>query len=257
MIGSPTNTPEVVVQGLTVHHGRRKALSDVSFELSHGVTCLLGPNGSGKSTLISVLAGLLRPPSSEQVMVRGHDLTSPRQAQQIRSQISLLPQRFSLMGWASVSENLDYAAWAKGIPTTDRGERVESAAAAVGLTARLGDKASSLSGGMRQRLGFACATIHGPSILLLDEPTVGIDAEHRIDLRRNIREYGRSATVLFATHVLEDARFSADRLLILHEGHLRFDGGVDQLGPAAREDSTDASALEQGYVSLLNASGPS
>lgn len=242
----------IAVQGLTLHRGRRRVLSDVSFEVGTGVTCVLGPNGSGKSTLFSVLATLLPPPRRGQVRIGDADLWAERSVSEARSRVSLLPQRFSLMSWASVRENLDYAAWAKGVPHGDRTDRVEEVADLVGLTSRLGDRAKSLSGGMRQRLGFACSVVHAPPILLLDEPTVGIDPEHRIALRRTIRRYGESTVVLVATHVLEDAQFTADRLLVLLDGRVSFDGSVHELGTAAPDQSPDASALEAGYLQLLD-----
>lgn len=240
----------VQVTGVSHHYGRRPALTDVTVSLPVGVTGLLGPNGAGKSTLMKVLATATALKCGE---VRfGDQVLGEGSVNEIRRLIGYLPQRFELMEWSTVRRNVAYAAWAHGLTGDELDAAVDTVLSSVDLADRSGSRARSLSGGMRQRLGLACALVHRPAVAVLDEPTVGLDPLQRRDLRRLITELGEHSVVLISTHLVEDLAATAEQVIILHEGRVRFRGSVDGLRALGEtSDSTHASVLEAGYeVSL-------
>jgi ABC-2 type transport system ATP-binding protein len=171
----------VSVRGVTHRYGRRVALADATLDLPVGVTGLLGPNGAGKSTLMKLLATAM-PLQTGSVAVGDVPLVRDNLTA-VRRQLGYLPQRFEVMGWSTVRRNVEYAAWAHGLPSREAGERADRALVLLGLSDRAGSRARALSGGMRQRLGLACALVHEPRVLVLDEPTVGLDPAQRRGLR--------------------------------------------------------------------------
>lgn len=211
-----------------------------------GVTGLLGPNGAGKSTLMKLVATAL---PLQQGAIRYGDLPwGPGRIDDVRGLIGYLPQRFELRGWSSVRRNVAYAAWAHGLTQPKADDAVEDVLATVGLLDRAKDPARSLSGGMRQRLGLACAMVHRPQILVLDEPTVGLDPVQRQLLRRTIGEVGRNSVVLVSTHLVEDLATVADQVVVMREGTVSFAGSLDELRALGADESQQhASALEAGY----------
>ncbi|MEA4945363.1 MAG: ATP-binding cassette domain-containing protein [Propionicimonas sp.] len=234
------------VSGVSHRYGRRPALHDVTLTLPVGVTGLLGPNGAGKSTLMKLLATATPLRAGE---VRFGDLVlgaSP--VTEIRRLIGYLPQKFELMEWSSVRRNVDYAAWAHGLSGDAQRTGVDAVLEAVGLTDRSHTRARSLSGGMRQRLGLACALVHRPAVAILDEPTVGLDPVQRGELRRLIAELGEHSVVLISTHLVEDLAASAEQVVVLHEGRVRFRGSVDDLRALGETyPNPHTSVLEAGY----------
>ena len=181
-------SPRVSVRGVTHRYGRRVALADATLDLPVGVTGLLGPNGAGKSTLMKLLATAM-PLQTGSVAVGDVPLVRDNLTA-VRRQLGYLPQRFEVMGWSTVRRNVEYAAWAHGLPSREAGERADRALALLGLSDRAGSRARALSGGMRQRLGLACALVHEPRVLVLDEPTVGLDPAQRRGLRDDLRALG-------------------------------------------------------------------
>lgn len=174
-------SPRVSVRGVTHRYGRRVALADATLDLPVGVTGLLGPNGAGKSTLMKLLATAM-PLQTGSVAVGDVPLVRDNLTA-VRRQLGYLPQRFEVMGWSTVRRNVEYAAWAHGLPSREAGERADRALVLLGLSDRAGSRARALSGGVRQRLGLACALVHEPRVLVLDEPTVGLDPAQRRGLR--------------------------------------------------------------------------
>lgn len=228
-------------------YGRSEALSGFTATFARGMTGLLGPNGAGKSTLFSVLTTLARPQSGA-VMVGGLDVAS--QSDQVRQIIGFLPQRFDLLGWQSVRRNVEYAAWARGLSPDESREATDATISKLGLTAYAGTQARSLSGGYRQRLGLACALAHDPEILLLDEPTVGIDPIARSELRRLLGELAETKTIL-ATHLVEDVALAASQVVIINAGRCLFSGSTSELAELGRGRADQQSALEAGYEAVL------
>jgi len=215
------------------------ALDDVSIEVPHGgLAALVGPDGAGKTTLIRLIAGLMRPDGGT-LTVDGIDVT--REPQQVQDRIAYMPQRFGLYEDLSVQENLDLYASLHGIPQAERSRRYPELLQMTDLgrfTARL---AGNLSGGMKQKLGLACTLIGSPDVLLLDEPTVGVDPLSRRELwdiiARLVRE--QSLTVLMSTSYLDEAE-RCDRVFVLREGKLLASGPPQQVTAVAEGHSFEA-----------------
>jgi ABC-2 type transport system ATP-binding protein len=236
---------------VSFRYGRRHALDEVSMTLRPGVTGLLGPNGAGKSTLLSILA-TLRKPSEGSVCLDGRSLHGDHQ-EDLRSSIGFLPQRFDLMGWSSAVRNVSYAAWAQGVERDECHRAAISALGAVDLVEQANRRVGSLSGGQQQRVGIACAIAHRPDIVLLDEPTAGLDPAQRVQIRSYLAKIAESAIVLLSTHIVEDLALMASDLVVIEGGRLTFTGSVDTLIEAGERNTiTGMSALESGYMGLLS-----
>ncbi|MFP3939970.1 MAG: ABC transporter ATP-binding protein [Thermoanaerobaculia bacterium] len=213
---SPAGDAVVRARRLTRRFGARTAVDAVDLDVSRGeVFGFLGPNGAGKSTLIRMLLGLLAP-SGGSVEVLG--LRMPDGAERLRPRVGYMTQRFSLYQDLSVEENLDFVAEIYGLGGAERRERVEAALSGYGLAERRRDRPEHLSGGWRQRLALAAATIHRPELLLLDEPTAGVDPQSRREFWEEIFALAADgATVLVSTHYMDEA-VRCHRLCILRDG---------------------------------------
>lgn len=196
------------------------AVNDVSMEVGDGeIVCLLGPNGAGKTTLIALLACLLRPTSGE-ALVAGHSVVHDSIA--ARRCIGLVPQEVALYPQITARRNLHYFGGLQGLRGRRLAEATDEALAWGGLTERADEQAATLSGGLKRRLNIAVGLLHRPPILLLDEPTVGLDPASRrsiLDLLSRLRREA-GITILFATHSLAEAEELSDRVAILHQGRL-------------------------------------
>lgn len=222
----------VAVSDLCVTYGRTRALDGVSLTCAHGVTALAGSNGAGKSTLLSVLATLVRPTAGT-VEIDGVPATGRRGRGHARSQIGYVPQRPEFIATFTVEEAVAYAAWLHRVPRRRRSAHVGKALAATGLEPWHGRRLKTLSGGTLQRVFIAQAVVHEPRVLLLDEATVGVDAEHRVGLRALISELASDRVVLLSTHQTEDLEFLADRIVVLGAGAVVFDGSPAALASQA------------------------
>jgi len=242
--GDPLGTT-LHVDSLTARYGKKTALNDVSFSLTRGVHGLLGPNGAGKSTLFGVLAGTLRSHSGTV------EVADAVKGEHIQSSIGYLPQHFDTIGGLTALEHVEFAAWVNAIPDKLCRDAAFKALAVVNLTELASMKVKKLSGGQRQRLGIACAVAHRPAILLLDEPTVGIDPMQRTEMRKYLYHIGQRSTVLVSTHLVEDLTNISQQVLILSHGSLVFQGTVEQLSERGHHDDRLASPLESGYRAVL------
>jgi ABC-2 type transport system ATP-binding protein len=212
--GGPDNVIEA--RGLTRHFGTLTAVDQVDLSVRRGeIFGCLGPNGSGKSTLMRMLLGLLEPSAGE-ATVLGY--TIPRQAERLRPLAGYMTQRFSLYEDLSVQENLDFAGQVFGLPRKRRRQRVEQVLADSGLTRYRKTRVAALSGGWKQRLALATANIHEPALLVLDEPTAGVDPQSRRQFWEKLFEYtSRGTTIFVSTHYMDEA-VRCHRLAVLRDG---------------------------------------
>jgi len=221
-------TSRIRVADISHRYGDRLALNQLSFDVrSAEIFGLLGPNGGGKTTLFRLLSTLL-PLQSGSANIAGFDLST--QAQQIRTLIGVTFQSPSLDGKLTVQENLKHQAHLYGISGAPMRERIENALQHLGLTDRKHDLAESLSGGLKRRVEIAKGLLHAPQVLLLDEPSTGLDPGARHDLWKYLKQLQREegVTILITTHLMEEAEH-CDRLGILHQGELVALGTPDEL----------------------------
>jgi ABC-2 type transport system ATP-binding protein len=219
----------VRMEGVRKSYGGVAALAELDLELGPGITGLLGPNGAGKTTLIRILATLL-PPSAGQVGVNGWWTSDLRDRVEIRRRLGYLPQDLGLYPRFTVFEFVDYLALLKELDDpAERHRRVRAALAAVELEDLARRKIRTLSGGMRRRVGIAQAIVADPLLLLLDEPTTGLDPEQRMRFRQLIAGIGEQRTVVLSTHLVEDVAAVCTQVVVLWQGRVRFHGTPSQL----------------------------
>lgn len=235
--------------GISQGYGRETILKDFDLEIGPGVTALLGPNGSGKTTLLNTLSTVL-PPKQGELRVNGRLVNSEKSARQVRRDIGFLPQRFGYDPTTTVRDFVRYGAWLRGIPSIDWENDVEEAVSYVGMASSSKTKLGKLSGGMRQRAGIALAIVGRPSVVLLDEPTVGLDPEQRVVFRQLVGGL-TTTTVLLSTHLTDDVDAACPSVAVLNQGQIVFHGTTDALRLLASPGSGGHSAVEQGYLNLL------
>ena len=218
----------IEVEGLRKQYGELTAVDGVSFRAEPGkIFGLLGPNGAGKTTTISCISGLLRPDGGK-IRVLGHDVVMDGRAS--RAQLGVVPQELALYEELSARENLSYWGAAYGLRGAKLGERVAAVLDVAGLSDRAKEPVKRFSGGMKRRLNFACALVHEPRALLLDEPTVGVDPQSRVKLLDLVREEARRGTcVLYTTHYMEEAEQLCDELAIVDHGKIIAAGTLSEL----------------------------
>lgn len=243
----------VEVDDLVVKYGRRPALAGLDLKLDTGVHGLLGPNGAGKTTLIRVLATIVRPPAG-QVSLLGQDLREHRSLREVRRRLGYLAQQSGFYPRFTVREFVEYFAWLKEMPPASIPVAVERAIERVGLLERADDKLKRLSGGMLRRVGIAQAIVNDPDVLLLDEPTAGLDLEQRVDFRELLRQIGVDACVLVSTHLVEDVAAACSHVTLLDQGRAVFRGTPDELVAAGEGTSGGDAPIERGYTAILRTS---
>ncbi|MCE1253301.1 MAG: ABC transporter ATP-binding protein [Anaerolineae bacterium] len=206
----------IKVSGLTKDYGQRRAVNDLSFSIERGeVVAFLGPNGAGKTTTMRILSGYM-PPSAGKVEIGGYDIFEDSlKARQI---IGYLPESVPLYPDMTVFEYLKFMAELRHVKNVD--DRVDEVLELIHLEDRSQSLVSRLSKGMKQRLGIAQAIVHKPEVLILDEPTIGLDPSQIIDMRNVIKEVGKEHTVLLSTHILSEAQQVCNRVLIINKGQI-------------------------------------
>ena len=233
----------IEVSHLTKQYGNHLAVDDVSFTVADGQICgLLGPNGAGKSTIMNILTGYLSA-TSGQVTVAGHHL--PEEADAAKACVVYLPEQPPLYPEMTVQEYLTFAAELKGVKKAERKEQVCRAARRTGLETVLPRLIRSLSKGYKQRVGIAQALLGSPRLIILDEPTVGLDPAQVIEIRKLIRELGRAHTVILSSHILSEVQAVCQQILILSKGHLAAAGSLEEL-------TADGKSLEEVFLELTD-----
>lgn len=203
------------INEVTKVYGKKKALEGFSCILSNGVYGLLGPNGAGKTTLINIIAGVLKPSSGE-IFFNGENTN--RMGTRFLDKIGYLPQHPRFYKNYRAYEFLEYMSALKGIPPKARKQRIEQVLEMVNLSDEKNKKIGSYSGGMRQRLGIAQAMLNNPDILILDEPTAGLDPKERIRFRNLISRLSDNRTVILATHIVPDVEYISEEVILLGAG---------------------------------------
>jgi len=226
-------TAAVSVDGLSRRYGATRALDEVSLALDRGITGLLGPNGAGKTTLLSILATVSEPDAGR-VSAFGLNPSDASERVEIRRRLGYLPQELGYHRHFTVAGFLDYVAILKEI--TDRRQRAGEVArvlAAIGLKDRARTRIRSLSGGMRQRLGIAQALLGSPDLLVLDEPTAGLDPEQRLRFRELLSDLPGDPVILLSTHQADDIAAICPRVVLLLQGRVHFTGTPAELAGSA------------------------
>jgi len=217
----------IEAQGLSKYYGDFAAVENVSFKVHQGeVAAFLGPNGAGKSTTMKLLTGYLAP-SAGVARIAGHDMASDRLAGAAR--LGYLPENGPLYADMTPRGLLEFFAAARGLSGARKRERIESVVELCALPSVIGKPIGKLSRGYRQRVGMAQVLLHEPDVLVLDEPTAGLDPNQIHDVRETIRKLGRSKTILLSTHILQEVEAMASRVLFIDEGRLIFDGPIAEL----------------------------
>ncbi|RDC61987.1 gliding motility-associated ABC transporter ATP-binding subunit GldA [Adhaeribacter pallidiroseus] len=224
----------VEVKGLTKLFGIQKAVDDISFAVQPGqVLGFLGPNGAGKSTTMKIATCYL-PPSAGTITINGYDVQEA--PIEVRRNVGYLPEHNPLYLDMYVTEYLTFIGQLYGLKSKNLKKRVEEMVALCGLTIERRKKIGSLSKGYRQRVGLAQALIHNPQVLILDEPTTGLDPNQLSEIRRLIKQIGQEKTVLFSTHIMQEVSAICDRVVIINKGKIVADSDVASLNTLGQQE---------------------
>ena len=233
---------KIVIKNLSKTYGKKQALKHVDLTIHKGMFGLLGPNGAGKTTLMKIIATLLQKTEGD-IHVCGINIDNDRE---IRKIIGYLPQDFSMYGNMSVYEAMDYLGVLSGLSKPARKERIPSLLEQVNLTDDVKTKVRAMSGGMRRRLGIAQALLHDPKVLIVDEPTAGLDPEERVRFRNLLSETAKDRIVILSTHIVGDVEATCEDIAVLNRGCVLFQGTVTELleEAAGRIYSAQVSRME-------------
>ena len=243
----------VEITGLTRRFGRTTAVAGVDLRAGPGVFGLLGPNGAGKTSLLRMMATAI-PPTSGRLRLLGRDPGSYGPRREIRRRLGYLPQNLGYYPGFTVGEFVEYFALLKEVPTAQIPAAVARAIERVELGGRAKARLRTLSGGMLRRAGIAQAIVNEPELLLLDEPTAGLDPEQRVTFRALLRDVGQRATVIVSTHLVEDVGAACTEVALMDTGKIVFHGTPGEL--TARGEGSGAAGdapLERGYSAVLAA----
>lgn len=222
----------IVIEDLTKKYGVQKAVNNISFEIKTGeVVGFLGPNGAGKSTTMKMITCYMAPSSGD---VKLDDLSVLNDPEGIKKKIGYLPENNPLYTDMPIVEYLKFAAEIQGVPKGNISKRIAEMIDMCGLEVEKHKKINELSKGYRQRVGLAQAMIHDPEVLILDEPTTGLDPNQIIEIRKLIKKLGKEKTVILSSHILSEVEATCDRILIINKGRIVADGSSDTLRQAAQ-----------------------
>lgn len=242
-------SPQCSLADIRVSYGRHEALRGVSAEFSSERIAILGPNGAGKSTLLSVL-DTSRTADAGTFTIAGLSTTEKDDRREYRRRLGVVPQAVAMYPSYRADEVLRYVCWLRGMPSREVDGAVARALRIVDLSDRAHSRVRTLSGGMRQRLALAQGLVNTPSVLLLDEPTVGLDPQQRVQLRQYLDRV-ENTVLLFATHLVDDVAALAEEVLVLADGQVRWAGRLTEFAP-----SGSGSDVEAAYLALLTSKDP-
>ena len=246
---------KISVSNLTKKYGSQRAVDNISFEVQTGeVLGFLGPNGAGKTTTMKVITCFMAPSDGD---VKVGDYSILEHPEEVKKNIGYLPENNPLYEDMPVLEYLEYVAELQGVTKEKIQDRVAEMVVLTGLNVEKHKKIGELSKGYKQRVGLAQAMIHDPEILVLDEPTSGLDPNQIIEIRKLIRELGRSKTVILSTHILSEVEATCDRILIINDGKIVADGTAEVLKKQAEGEEllriqiSDAANMDDVISSLM------
>lgn len=214
-------------------YGKNEALKGANIKFDKGIYGLLGPNGAGKSTMMNIITDVLNATSGE-VMYDGVPIK--KMGAEYRKKIAYLPQRVGFYPDFTAKKTLEYFAMLRGVDKKDFKDRIDYSLSAVNLTDSINVKVGTFSGGMKQRLGIATALVSDPEILILDEPTVGLDPKERIKFRKTISELAKGKTIILSTHIVSDVESIADYIVLLKNGEVIGDGTKEEIIKLVEKD---------------------
>jgi ABC-2 type transport system ATP-binding protein len=218
---------DIILENVTKKYGAQKAVDNVSIHVKTGeVLGFLGPNGAGKTTTMKIITGLIAPNKGE-ARIGNYSVTE--QPDEVKKLIGYLPENNPLYQEMPVMDYLEFAAALQGVPKNRIKERIYEMIKVCGLNSEKHKKIGELSKGYRQRVGLAQAMIHDPQVLILDEPTTGLDPNQIVEIRRLIKELGKEKTVILSTHILPEVEATCDRILIISKGKIVADGTSENL----------------------------
>jgi ABC-2 type transport system ATP-binding protein len=232
--------------------GKNQAVAGIDLQLGAGVFGLLGPNGAGKTSLLRMLATVL-PPTAGQIRLLDRDPGQAAARREIRRRLGYLPQNLGYYPSFTVVEFVEYFALLKEMPSAAVPKAVALAVERVDLGTKAKAKLRTLSGGMLRRVGIAQAIVNDPDLLLLDEPTAGLDPEQRVQFRTLLRGLGESATVIVSTHLVEDVGAACSEVTLMSSGKMVFRGTPGELTARGEEHGVGDAPLERGYSAVLAA----
>jgi len=239
----------IEVKNLTKFYGERPAIQDVSFEVKKGeILGFLGPNGAGKTTTMRILTGFL-PPTSGTAMVAGFDVFA--QPLEVKRRVGYMPENPPVYNEMLVSSYLDFVARIKGVPSGKRKKAFDAVVEKCSLTGVTGRVVGNLSRGYKQRVGLAQALIHDPEVLVLDEPTFGLDPEQIREIRELIKRLRGEHTIILSTHILPEVTMTCDRVVIIKEGRVVAAESLEALSSQLRQSERIALRLKKGDSGII------
>jgi len=240
---------DIKVDRLTKKYGYTKAVDNISFEVKTGeILGFLGPNGAGKTTTMKIITNYLNCDEGD-VLIGGKSVRD--NADIIKKHIGYLPESNPLYQEMPVVDYLEFAAALQGVAKNHVSDRMREMVKVCGLNSEKHKKIGELSRGYRQRVGLAQAMIHNPDVLILDEPTTGLDPNQIVEIRRLIRELGREKTVILSTHILPEVEATCDRIMIINNGKIVADGTADTLRNQAKGQETLTVKIEDGEANII------
>ncbi|HBG5343286.1 TPA: ATP-binding cassette domain-containing protein [Clostridioides difficile] len=213
------------IRNLNFNYKNKKALDNINLTLTDGVVALLGPNGAGKSTLMRLLVTLYETSIGE---IELNNIKYSKNNEKIKANVGYVPQDFEMYNNINGQEYLEFVAKMRGVSKNDLKKHIQKVVSKVNLDKFINKKIGTYSGGVKRRLGIAQALIGDSKLIVMDEPTVGLDPEQRNEFRRLLPEISKNSIVLISTHIVEDIQFNCDKLIILNQGKILYDGTINK-----------------------------
>lgn len=243
------NIMDIVVENLTKTYGTQKAVDHISFRVKTGeVLGFLGPNGAGKTTTMKAITSFLVP---DEGSIHVGDFSVDEQAEEVKKHIGYLPESNPLYEEMPIIDYLKFVAKVEGIPANRIEEKLREVIRVCGIQKEKHKKIGELSKGYKQRVGLAQALIHDPDVLILDEPTTGLDPNQIIEIRELIKKIGREKTVILSSHILAEVEATCDRILIINKGKIVAEGTTDELRKKSQAHEVVKVSIEEGDVNEI------